>query len=133
MVRDVPSDIRMVRPRFGAITRVLAGLFLIAGIGAGLAALHAGPQSTPGHGSDQLVLLALAIGFCVVGIGLFLDSPWAWWVGVAITVSTLAMEAVLPVHDGGWIPWSGFLILFGISAIQGFRDRSDGRTSPPPA
>ncbi len=120
-----------MRPRFGVLTRLLAVVFVLAGLGAGHAALFSGHQSTPGHGSDQMILVVLAIGFLVVGISLWAEYLWAWWAGVAITSFTVVLDLALKAPDRGWVLWSGFLVAFAISALQGRRDGSGaGRLDP---
>ena len=108
-----------MRPKFGFLTRVLAVVFIVAGVGAAEAGLHSGDQ-----GNDKLLLWLLGIGFLVVGAGLGFDYVWAWWVGFATTLFTVVMDLVLHAPDGGWVIWSGFLILFLISGVQG-RTRSE--------
>jgi hypothetical protein len=100
------------------ITRVLAALFLMAGAGAGLAALRVG------DGFSVAVLAALAVVLIAVGAGVLAESTPAWWAGAAITGATVVLDVVLRLHDGGWIAWSAALALFGISAVQGVRDRA---------
>ena len=103
-----------MRPKFGFLTRMLAVVFIVAGVGAVEAGLHSGDQ-----GNDKLLLLLLGIGFLVVGAGLGFDYVWAWWVGLGTTLLTVVLDLVLHVEDGGWVVWSGFLILFLISGVQG--------------
>jgi hypothetical protein len=103
-----------MRPKFGFFTRTLAVVFIVAGVGAAEAGLHSGDQ-----GNDKLLLWLLAIGFLIVGAGLGFDYLWAWWVGFATTFFTVVMDLVLHVRDGGWVIWSGFLILFLMSGLQG--------------
>ena len=113
----------LMRPRFGTLTRVLAGAFVLAGIGAGIAGLSAGDQSTPGHAWNREILLALALTNLVVGASLWMEYPWAWWVGLGLTSFTVVMDLLLHAIDGGWMIWSVFLVLFAVSAAQGRRDR----------
>jgi len=108
-----------MRPKFGFLTRMLAVVFIVAGVGAAEAGFHSGEQ-----GNDKLLLWGLGIGFLVVGAGLGFDYLWAWWVGLATTSFTVVMDLVLHVRDGGWVIWSGFLILFLLSGVQG-RTESD--------
>lgn len=108
-----------MRPKFGFFTCMLAAVFIVAEVGAAEAGLHSGDQ-----GNDNLLLWLLGIGFLVVGAGLGLDYLWAWWVGFAATFFTVVMDLVLHVRDGGWVIWSGFLILFLISGVPG-RTRSE--------
>lgn len=108
-----------MRPKFGFLTRMLAVVFIVAGVGAAEAGFHSGEQ-----GNDKLLLWLLGIGFLVVGAGLGFDYLCAWWVGLATTSFTVVMDLVLHVRDGGWVIWSGFLILFLLSGVQG-RTESD--------
>lgn len=98
---------------------MLAAVFLITGLGAGWATLHVGDQVTPGHGSDRLILVALAISYLLVGLGLWTELLWAWWVGFALTLITAGLSVLLGTPDGGWIPWSALMIVFAITAVQG--------------
>lgn len=108
-----------MRPKFGFLTRMLAVVFIVAGVGAAEAGLHSGDQ-----GNDKPLLWLLGIGFLAVGAGLGFDYLWAWWVGLATTLLTVVMDLALHVGDGGRVIWSGFLILFLISGVQG-RTRSE--------
>jgi hypothetical protein len=115
-----------MRPKFGFLTRMLAVVFIVAGVGAAQAGFHSGDQ-----GNDKLLLWLLGIGFLVVGAGLGFDYPWAWWVGLATTSFTVVMDLVLHVRDGGWVIWAGFLILFLISGVQGAtRSEAPARRRP---
>jgi hypothetical protein len=89
---------------------------VIAGLGAGLAALR------DDNGSHLLVLLPLGLACAAVGLGLLTEALWAWWTGLAITALTVGLDIGLGVHDGGWLPWSGALVLFGVTALQGWMD-----------
>jgi hypothetical protein len=109
-----------MRPKFGFLTRMLAVVFIVAGVGAAEAGLHSGDQ-----GNDKLLLWLLGLGFLVVGGGLGFDYVWAWWVGFATTLFTVVMDLVLHAPDGGWVIWSGFLFLFLMSG-QG-RARTESR------
>jgi hypothetical protein len=104
-------------PKFGTLTKILAGVFAVAGLGAGSLAFGSDP------GVDQVILITLAIAYVVVAVGLWTEFPWAWWTGLALTVVTVVPDAAL-VRDGGWIPWAVFLVLFAITAIQGRRTRT---------
>ncbi|MGZ5299223.1 MAG: hypothetical protein ACXWDU_06055 [Actinomycetota bacterium] len=114
---------------FGTLTRVLAAIFVISGLGAGYAALTAGDQMTAGHGGDRLILTALAIGYGVIGAGLWVESVWAWWAGAAVTIVTVVMSRALDTPEAGWIVWLIFFILFAITGVQGRRAH---REPPPP-
>ena len=111
-----------MRPRFATITRVLSVVFLLAGLGAGWAALAAGDQVTPGHGDDRLILVAHAVGYIVVGVGLWAELLWAWWAGVSIAAFTVVMSLILHAPDAGWALWLVFLALFAVTAVQGLRE-----------
>jgi hypothetical protein len=110
-----------MRPKFGFLTRMLAVVFIVAGVGAAEAGLHSGDQ-----GNDKLLLWLLGIGFVVVGVGLWMEYLWAWWVGLATTLFTVVMDLFLHLPDGGWVLWSGFLIAFLISGVRG-----EWRSVPP--
>jgi hypothetical protein len=98
---------------------VLAAMFVIAGASAGLAAMHEGADTS------AAVLAALAVGLCALGAGVLAESTLAWWGGLALTGATVVLDLLLPAHDGGWVVWSAALLLFGISAVQGVRDRAN--------
>lgn len=110
-----------MRPSFGTLTRVLAAIFVITGLGAGYAALTAGDQMTAGHGGDRLILTVLAISYGVIGAGLWVELVWAWWAGAAVTIVTVVMSLALHTPDGGWVVWLVFLVLFALTAVQGRR------------
>jgi hypothetical protein len=105
-----------MRPLFGFVTRALAVVFIVAGIGAVWAAFASGDR-----GNDKLILILLAVWFLVVGAGIGLEGLWAWWAGIVTTTFTVVMELVLRAPDGGWVVWSLFLAAFVISAVQGTR------------
>lgn len=109
----------MIRPRFGALTRVLGAVFLISGVGAVRAAVASGEQATPGHEADDLVLLGLSVIFLAVAVGLWLNRLWAWWVGAAVTLFTVVADAATRSPDRGWRIWLLFLAMFVTSAVQG--------------
>jgi hypothetical protein len=104
-----------MRPRFGFLTEMLSVVFVIAGVGAAQAGFHSGDQ-----GSDKLILWLLAIGFLLVGVGLWMEYLWAWWVGLVTTLFTVVTDLLLDLPDGGWVLWSGFLIAFVITGAQGW-------------
>jgi hypothetical protein len=120
-----------MKPRFGTLTRILAAVFVIAGLGAGRAALAAGDQTTPGHGGDRLILVALAVGYIVIGASLWVEFAWAWWAGAVITIVTVVMSLALDAPEGDWIVWSIFLILFAITGAQGRRAHREPPTDGP--
>jgi hypothetical protein len=103
-----------MRPKFGFFTRMLSVVLVVAGVGAAQAGLHSGDQ-----GNDKLILWLLAIGFLLLGVGLWAEYLWAWWVGLATTLFTVVMDLLLDLPDGGWVLWSAFLIAFVISGVQG--------------
>jgi hypothetical protein len=121
-----------MRPRFGVLTRGLALAFALAGFGAAFLALHTGHQTTPGHGSDpRLILFSLAAVFLAVAAGLWIEALWAWWTGLAIASATVALDLAM-LHDGGWMPWLAILAAFGVTAVQGIKDRSQAPASTHP-
>jgi hypothetical protein len=115
-----------MRPKFGPLTRFLAAVYVISGVGSGIVGVNSGHPTTPGSGDIKGILLLMALGFLVVGIGLWAEFLWAWWVGAAAALFTVGMGAVLGIELGGLLVWSAFLILFIVSAIQGFHG-----TEPP--
>ena len=94
-----------MQPRFGIVTRVIAAVFALAGIGAAIAMLGVGDAS------DRLILLLLAVGFLVLALGLWSESVWAWWAGAAVVVLTVLLSRVLDTREArassGWPPWLG--------------------------
>jgi hypothetical protein len=104
-------------PRFGGITQVLGGAFLVAGLGAAWSGLDGS------HGADQLLLLALCVPFLAIGLGLWLEAPLAWWAGLTVAALTVVADLTLRLPDGGWPVWAVFVCLFACSAVQGFQDR----------
>jgi hypothetical protein len=120
-----------VHPRFGTLTRILSAVFLIAGLGAGMAALTAGHQVRPEHGWDGSILLGLSLGYAVVGIGLLIERVWAWWAGASIAALTVVMSIAMHAPDGGWVLWLLFLVLFGVTASQGSRGGPHPPHEPP--
>jgi hypothetical protein len=113
-----------MRPRFGFVTKALAVVFVFAGLGSSCAGLNSGHQTTPGTGDNGVILIALAVAFLVVGASLWLELLWAWWVGAAMTGLVVAVGVVRRTTDGGWLVYTGFFVAFGVSAIQGWLDRS---------
>src|SRR4051812_1396102 len=96
-----------MRPRFGGATRVLAAVFAIAGIGAGLSMLSTGDYS--GSDSDRLVLLAVANVCIALAVGLFFEFAWAWWASTIISGAVAVLDLTLHA-DSGWIVWA---VVFG--------------------
>ena len=111
-----------MRPRFGVLTRIAAGVFFITGLAAFIAAVDGYVLS------DRLILSFLAVAFMIVGAGIWIERRWAWWTGVGVTVATVLLARVLDVPADTGPVWPGLVVLFGITAIQGARDRS--RSSP---
>jgi hypothetical protein len=89
-----------MRPRFGFLTRGLAAAFALAGLGAASLALHAGHQTTPGHGADRLILCVLAAAFLAVAFGLWIGALWAWWTGLPLVVVRPALSKPFSLPDG---------------------------------
>ena len=110
-----------MRPRFSVLTQIAAGVFIIAGLGAGFAFLSAGHQTTPGHTYDRIMLLVLAVGFALEGVGLLMESLWAWWSGAAIAAITVVAGRALGLEYGALVPWALVLGLLAASAVQGTR------------
>lgn len=113
------ADTEVMRPRFGRLTQVLAAVFVLTGVGAGLVGLNSGRQTTPGSADNGLILLVLGAAYALVGIGLWIESIRAWWAGLALTSFVVIVDLILGIHDGGLVLWSAFLALFAISAAQG--------------
>jgi len=110
-----------MRPRFSALTQVLAGGFILAGIAEALMALRTTQEAAvPGVG-NQITIFVLAVGLVATGFAMWAEYVWAWWVGLTVTVFTVFTSVTL-ARDVSWIPWTAFLIVFGISAAQGWRD-----------
>ena len=111
------ADNEVMQPRFGIVTRVIAAVFALAGIGAAMAILGTGDAS------DGLVLLLLAAGFLVLAVGLWAESTWAWWAGAAVVVLTVLLSRVLNVPGGAGLVWLGTVVGFVVSGFQGWRDQ----------
>jgi hypothetical protein len=117
-----------VRPKFGGVTQVLAAVFAIAGLGAGVAMLSAGDYS--GSGSDKLVLLGLANGCLALAVGLFLEYAWAWWAGTVVSGGVVALDLALRA-DGGWVVWTCVFGAFLVTGLQADRQPvAKARRSP---
>ncbi|MGA9160523.1 MAG: hypothetical protein WB297_06620 [Actinomycetota bacterium] len=106
-----------MQPRFGIVTRVIAAVFALAGIGAAMAI------SGVGDASDRLVLLLLAAGFLVLAVALWAESIWAWWAGAAVVVLTIVLSCVLNVPGGAGLVWLATVVGFVVSGFQGWRDK----------
>ena len=111
-----------MQPRFGVITRVIASVFALAGIGAAIAMLGVGDAS------DRLMLLLLAAGFLVLAVGLWAESIWAWRAGAAVVVLTILLSRVLNVPGGAGLVWLATVVGFIVSGFQGWR----GKRKVPP-
>jgi hypothetical protein len=119
------SSIRgTMRPRFGRLTQVLSAVFVLAGLGAGIAGLNSGHQTTRGNAFDGPILIGLGVTYLLIGVGLWIELPWAWWAGLALTSLVVVVDVVRGVLDGGLVVWAVFLLLFAASAVQGMRGRS---------
>jgi hypothetical protein len=111
------ADNEVMQPRFGIVTRVIAAVFALAGIGAAMAMLGTGDAF------DRLVLFLLGAGFLVLAVGLWAESTWAWWAGAAVVVLTVLLSRVLNVPGGAGLVWLGTVVGFVVSWFQGWRDR----------
>jgi len=118
------ADTEVMRPRFGRLTQVLAAVFVLTGVGAGIVGLNSGSQTTPGSADNGLILLVLSAAYTLVGVGLWIEYVWAWWAGLALTSFVVVVDLILGIHDGGLALWSAFLVLFVISAAQGRRSQT---------
>ncbi len=115
----IAADIAIMRPRFGRVTQVLSVVFVLAGLGAGLVGLNSGHQTTPGTATNGLILVVLGAAYLLVGVGLWVEYIWAWWVGLVLTSVVVIVDLVRGVLDGGLVEWGAFLVLFAASAVQG--------------
>ena len=105
-----------MQPRFGIVTRVIAAVFALAGVGAAIAMLGVG------EASDRLVLLLLAVAFLVLAVGLWAESISAWWAGAAVVVLTILLSRVLNVPGGAGLVWLATAVGFIVSGFQGWQD-----------
>jgi hypothetical protein len=108
-----------VKPTFGTVTKLLAGIFVVSGVGA------AYPALADSDGSNRIIFATLAIAFSAIGLGLWLESVWAWWAGFAVTAVTVVMSLVLKSPDHGGFVWPAVLLVWIASAIQAWRSRSN--------
>jgi len=118
-----------MRPRFNAFTQVLAAGFILAGLAEGLAALHASRQpalSSPS--SDNMTNFVVALGLITTGFCMWAEYVWAWWTGLVVAVFMVATSAAI-ARDIQWIPWSLFVVVFGVSFAQGLFDAIRHRRS----
>lgn len=104
-----------MHPRFGRLTQVIAVVFALAGVGAAVAVLGSA-------GTDAVLLLALAAGFLMVSAGLWIESIWAWWAGVAVVLVTIILSRTLNSPTGVGFVWPATLVGFVVSGVQGWRD-----------
>lgn len=111
--RPMGITILAVLSAIGGVLGLLGGIAII-GIG-GLAAGATGSAAFFGLGAIWgLLILATAIASLVFAYGAWTLQPWAWPLGVALQVISLAISA-LTVISGGDI--SGQIISVVISAI----------------
>jgi hypothetical protein len=103
-----------VKPRFGIITKVIAGAFALAGIGAGLAVF--GDRSPV----QVLILCLLTAAFLIVAVGMWTEFVWAWWAGASVTLLTIVMGRILKIASVGLV-WPAILVGFVVSGVQGLR------------
>jgi hypothetical protein len=103
-----------MRPRFGTPTRVLAAAFVIAAIGA--------VQASSGDSFARVSLTVMALVFLSIGVGLWLEYLWAWWLAVGLTAFVAVLGPVVHEPSGGWILWAMGLALLAVSGVQGYRD-----------
>jgi hypothetical protein len=126
MVQTPEVDIADMHPRFGRLTQALSIIFALAGLGACIAGLSSGHQTTPGTAHNGLILVALGATYLLVAIGLWVEYLWAWRVGLALTSVVVMVDLVRGVVDGGFVMWAVFMALFAASAAQGRRSRTGG-------
>ena len=118
-----------MRPKFSALTQILAAGFILAGLGEALAALHASQQSAVSTASgDTLTTFFVAIGLITTGFCMWAEYVWAWWTGLVVAVFMVATSAAI-ARDIEWVPWSLFIVAFGISFAQGLFDFIRARRS----
>ena len=114
---------RLMRPRFGILTRISAGVFFITGFAALFPAVNGSVLG------DRLILLFVAVTFMIVGAGIWIERRWAWWAGVGVAVATVVLARVVDVPADTGPVWPGLIVLFVITAIQGSRDRARSASS----
>lgn len=111
--RPTGITILAVLSAIGGVLGLLGGIALV-GLG-GLAAASTGTAAFFGLGAIfGLILLATAIASLVFAYGAWNMLPWAWPLGVALQVISLALAA-LTILSGGDI--SGQIIGIVISAV----------------
>jgi hypothetical protein len=109
------------------LSQVLSVVFALAGLGAAIAGLSSGHQTTPSSAYNGPVLVALGFIYLLVAVGLWVESIWAWWAGLALTAVVVMVDLGRGVLDGGLLVWAVSLALFAASAAQGLRTRSGSR------
>ncbi len=57
-----------------------------------------------------------------VALGLWVESVWAWWIGLVLTSVVVVIDLARGVI-AGLVVWGVFLALFALSALHGLRDR----------
>jgi hypothetical protein len=111
--RPMGITILAVLSAIGGVLGLLGGIALV-GLG-GLAAASTGTAAYFGLGAIWgVLLLATAIASLVFAYGAWTLKPWAWPLGVALQIISLAL-ALLTILSGGDI--SGQIISIVISAI----------------
>ena len=101
-----------MRPRFSVLTRALGAVHFLAGIQAGVAEL-----TIRASAFQQIWLLVLAVGYLIVGLGIWGEFVWAWWTGVALAGVVVVMRPT-----GLSLIWLAVLVGFAVSGVQGWRD-----------
>jgi uncharacterized membrane protein (DUF2068 family) len=99
-------------------------VFILAGVGAGIAGLSSGHQTTPGTAYNGPILLGLGVAYVLVGVGLWVEQIWAWWAGLVLASTVVVVDLIRGIHDGGFVEWSVFLVLFVVSIVQGRPNRA---------
>jgi hypothetical protein len=91
-----------MRPTFGRLTRALAVILVVTGLGATFVGMNSGSQTTPGSAHDGLILLGIGAAHLIVGAGLWMEYLWAWWAGVALTSFVVLMDLALGSVTAVW-------------------------------
>jgi hypothetical protein len=111
--RPMGITILAVLSAIGGVLGILGGIAIV-GIG-GIAAASTGSAAFFGLGAIWgLLILATAVASLVFAYGAWTLKPWAWPLGVALSVISLALSA-LTVISGGDI--SGQIISVVIQAV----------------
>jgi hypothetical protein len=108
-----------MRPKFGTVTQVLAGAFILSGVGAGIAGLSA----ISSDAGNMAILIVLAIGFLAIGCAIWIESLWGWIAGAGLS-TLIVVVSVVKTHSPGWVIWAAFLVLFAVSAFEGWQESS---------